>query len=246
MCTDCGCTGHKSPRDHRQPENNPHLNDAATIAVVQKILSKNDRQAERVRQHFESHNVLAVNMMSGPGSGKTTLLEALADVAAFRFGVIEGDLETNRDADRIRAKGIPAFQIQTGSACHLDAFMVHKGQARLPLDDLELCFVENVGNLVCPASYDVGCHLNIVLLSVPEGDDKVEKYPVMFRAADLVLITKTDLLPYFDFSPDRVRESVAGLRPGIDVLEVSVNDFPTIEKVAERLRHVSLDSRQNN
>ncbi len=238
--------GQKGQRPNHALETNPQINDGKTIAVVQKILSQNDRQADHVRQHFESHDVLAVNLMSGPGSGKTTLLEALADVGAFRFGVIEGDLETNRDADRIRAKGIPAFQIQTGSACHLDAFMVHRGQARLPLDDLDLCFIENVGNLVCPAAYDVGCHLNIVLLSVPEGDDKVEKYPVMFRAADLVLITKTDLLPYFDFSPDRVRESVAGLRPGIDVFEISVNNLQTIKKLADRLHHVSINSRKDN
>ena len=104
-----------------------------------------------------------------------------------------------RDADRIKAKGIPAFQIQTGSACHLDAFMVHKGLHAMPLTDLDVCFVENVGNLVCPATYDVGTHLNIVLVSIPEGGDKIEKYPVMFSKADLILITKTDLLPHFDY-----------------------------------------------
>ncbi len=112
--------------------------------------------------------------MSSPGSGKTTLLEYLADVAEFKFGVVEGDLETNRDAERLKAKGIPAVQIQTGSACHLDAFMVHKGLHNIPLKDIDVCFVENVGNLVCPASYDVGTHLNIVLVSIPEGEDRLQ------------------------------------------------------------------------
>lgn len=119
--------------------------------------------------------------------------------------MIEGDLETSRDADRLIAKGIKAYQIQTGSACHLDAFMVHGALHHLPLEGLDICFVENVGNLVCPASYDVGTHKNIVLLSVPEGDDKIEKYPVMFRRADVVFITKCDLLPYFDFKMDEAR-----------------------------------------
>lgn len=212
---------------------NPQLNDKKTIEVISKILDKNDREAAHNRAHFDSHGVLAVNLMSSPGSGKTTLLEHLADIAAFRFGVIEGDLETNRDADRIKAKGIPAYQIQTGSACHLDAFMVHKGLHDMPLDDIDVCFIENVGNLVCPASYDVGAHLNIVLVSVPEGDDKIEKYPVMFRQADLVLVTKTDLLPHFDFDMDEAKRAARKLKPGVDLLEVNTKDLDTVKRVSE-------------
>jgi hydrogenase nickel incorporation protein HypB len=215
MCKDCGCSitdNHTHHHTHETLHHNPQLNDPTTITVITKILAKNDHEAEHNREHFESHGVLAINLMSSPGSGKTALLEAIADAAPFKFGVIEGDLETSRDADRIRAKGIPAHQIQTGSACHLDAFMVHHALHELPIADLEVCFIENVGNLVCPASYDVGAHLNIALVSVPEGEDKVEKYPVMFRTADLVLITKCDLLPYIDFDVAHAKEQARKLK----------------------------------
>lgn len=242
MCKDCGCSitdhhhhdEHHSHEHHHAHENlhhNPQLNDPKTISVITKILDKNDQEAGHNREHFESHGVLAINLMSSPGSGKTALLEKMADLAHFRFGVIEGDLETSRDADRIKAKGIAAYQIQTGSACHLDAFMVHKALHELPIGSLDVCFIENVGNLVCPASYDVGAHLNIVLVSVPEGEDKIEKYPVMFRTADLILITKCDLLPYFDFEAERAKEAARRLKPGVDILEVSTKDDESILKV---------------
>ena len=151
----------------------------------------------------------------------------------MKFGVIEGDLETSRDADRLKAKGIPAFQIQTGSACHLDAFMVHKGLHDMPLKEIDVCFVENVGNLVCPASYDVGTHLNIVLVSIPEGNDKIAKYPVMFRKADLILITKTDLLAYIDYDIEAEKKEARKLKPNVDILEVSVKDDESIKRVIE-------------
>jgi len=249
MCKDCGCSitdhhHHHHHHDHSSAHqaahetlhHNPQLNDAKTIEVISKILDKNDHEAAHNRSHFDKHGILAINLMSSPGSGKTTLLEHLADVAPFKFGVIEGDLETNRDADRIKAKGIPAHQIQTGSACHLDAFMVHKGLHEMPLDELDVCFVENVGNLVCPASYDVGTHLNIVLVSVPEGEDKIEKYPVMFRQADLVLITKIDLLPHFDFSVERAKQAARKIKPGVDVLEVSTKDKDSVKRVADWIK----------
>ncbi len=144
-------------------------------------------------------------------------------------------METSRDADRLKAKGIDAYQIQTGSACHLDAFMVHGALHHVELKALDICFVENVGNLVCPASYDVGTHKNIVLVSVPEGDDKIEKYPVMFRRADLVLITKCDLLPYFDFSIEAAREQVKKLNPSAQVMEISVKQPETLKPVVDWL-----------
>lgn len=242
MCKDCGCsiTDHHHPHDeeshahhhaHETLHHNPQLNDPKTISVITKILDKNDQEASHNRSHFEEHGVLAINLMSSPGSGKTALLERMADLAEFRFGVIEGDLETSRDADRIRAKGISAYQIQTGSACHLDAFMVHKALHHLPIGSLDICFIENVGNLVCPASYDVGAHLNIVLVSVPEGEDKIEKYPVMFRTADLILITKCDLLPHFDFELSRAKEAARKLKPGADIIEISTKDDESIRKV---------------
>ena len=260
MCKDCGCsiTDHvhehhhshaheqSSAHQHAAPthgaadtdarehlHHNPQLNDAKTVEVITKILDKNDHEAAHNRAHFDDHGVLAVNLMSSPGSGKTTLLEKLSEIAPFRFGVIEGDLQTNRDAERLVAKGIPAQQIQTGSACHLDAFMVHGALHHMPLDELDVCFVENVGNLVCPASYDVGTHLNIVLVSVPEGSDKIAKYPVMFRAADLVLITKTDLLPHFDYDVESEKREARKLKPNVDILEVNIHDAESIKRVAE-------------
>lgn len=235
MCKDCGCSiqdyEHIHQEGHSALHSNPQLNDAKTVEVITKILAKNEHEAGHNRAHFDAHKVLAINLMSAPGSGKTALLEKIAESGAFTFGVIEGDLETSLDAERIRAKGIPAFQIQTGSACHLDAFMVHKGLHEMPLDDLEVCFIENVGNLVCPASYDVGAHLNIVLVSVPEGSDKIEKYPVMFSKADLILITKTDLLPYFEYDIEHEKAQARRIKPNVDILEFSTKDEQSIRNV---------------
>lgn len=242
MCEDCGCS--LAPAKPAKPlvldnvKLNPQLNDSKTLNVIHQILDKNNQQAEHNRAHFDRSGVLALNLMSSPGSGKTRLLEALADLPerGFRFGVIEGDLETNRDAQRIQAKGIVAHQIQTGTACHLDAFMVHKGLHAMPLAQLDICFIENVGNLVCPASYDVGSHINIVLLSVPEGDDKVDKYPVMFQKADLVLITKCDLLAHFEFDLDAVKAAARRLKPNVDILSISALDSASVARVADWIR----------
>ena len=252
MCTDCGCSisgmeehthshneegehshSHEHQKAHEHLHHNPQLNDVKTISVIQKILDKNDQEAEHNRSHLDAKGILGINLMSSPGSGKTALLEAMAELSDFRFGVVEGDLETTKDADRLKAKGIPAMQIQTGSACHLDAFMVHKGLHEMPLDDLDVCFVENVGNLVCPASYDVGTHLNIVLVSIPEGEDKIAKYPVMFRQADLVLITKTDLLPYFKYDIEAEKAEARRIKPNVDILEVNINDIDSIKAVVD-------------
>jgi len=248
MCTDCGCsiTDHHHDHDHGHSHDssshqaahetlhhNPQLNDSKTISVIKKILDKNDHEAAHNRAHFDNHKVLGINLMSSPGSGKTTLLEHMSEIADFKYGVVEGDLETSRDADRLKAKNIKAVQIQTGSACHLDAFMVHKGLHDMPLDNLDVCFVENVGNLVCPASYDVGTHLNIVLVSVPEGEDKIAKYPVMFRAADLILITKTDLLPHFDYDVEKEKMEARKLKPNVDILEVSTKDEDSLKAVVD-------------
>ena len=224
---------HDHQKAHEQLHHNPQLNDAKTISVIQKILDKNDHEAEHNREHFNRNGILGINLMSSPGSGKTTLLEHMAGIADFKFGVVEGDLETSKDADRLKAKGIPAMQIQTGSACHLDAFMVHKGLHDMPIDELDVCFVENVGNLVCPASYDVGTHLNVVLVSVPEGEDKIAKYPVMFRQADLVLITKTDLLPYFQYDVEAEKAEARRIKPNVDILEVNINVKSSIQAVVD-------------
>ncbi len=254
MCIDCGCSitgttlgdgggehhhdhGHKHSHSHEHQaahetlHHNPQLNDSKTISVITKILDKNNHEAEHNRAHFDKNGVLSINLMSSPGSGKTTLLEHFADTVDFKFGVIEGDLETSRDADRIKTKGIPAYQVQTGSACHLDAFMVHKGLHNMPLTEIDVCFIENVGNLVCPASYDVGSHLNIVLVSVPEGSDKIEKYPVMFRQADLILITKIDLIEHFDYDIEHEKKEARKIKPSVDILEVNIKDKTSIQNV---------------
>ena len=206
MCDTCGCN--VTPGNEHLVAAGGHLAKTASgnesVEVLKGLLDANDHQAAHNREHFARHNALAVNLMSSPGAGNTALLEATADALAgeLRIAVIEGDLETENDAERIRQKGVPAVQISTGSACHLDAHMVHSALHDLDIDEVDIVFVENVGNLVCPASFDLGQHLNVTLLSTPEGHDKPAKYPVMFRAADLVLITKCDLLQVLDdFDP---------------------------------------------
>lgn len=217
MCDTCGCT---------ITPGNQHLADAQseTVEVLQNLLHANDHQAEHNRAHFNGHGVLAVNLMSSPGAGKTRLLEqTIAHLGNdFRIAVIEGDLETENDAQRIRETGAQAVQINTGTACHLDAHLVHNALHGMNLDNIDIVFIENVGNLVCPASFDLGQHCNITLLSTTEGDDKPAKYPVMFKAAELVLITKTDLLPHLpDFTIERAANYVRQLANPAPVMPVS-------------------------
>ncbi|AJC87733.1 hydrogenase nickel incorporation protein HypB [Campylobacter insulaenigrae] len=216
MCKDCGC----SISEHEHHHENPALKDEKTINVISKILSKNDHQAAHNREHFNEYKTLCINLMSSPGSGKTTLLEETIKTLnnELKIAVVEGDLETNNDANRIKNAGALAHQITTGQTCHLDAFMVHEALHHFKLSDLDIVFIENVGNLVCPASYDLGEHLNIVLLSVTEGHDKVEKYPVMFRKADLLIITKADLAQHFDFDFEQVSLAAKRLNPKIDIM----------------------------
>jgi len=211
LCDTCGCN---LTRGNFEFARQPDSRGVSAVSVLRSLLHRNDAAATHNRAHFDAHGVLALNLMSSPGAGKTALLEATIDVlrGEFSLAVIEGDLETDNDARRIRAKGVPAVQITTGSACHLDAHMVHDAMHRMPLDAHDILFIENVGNLVCPASFDLGQHRNVTLLSVTEGDDKPAKYPVMFRAADLVVLSKTDLLPYVgDFEPARCEACLRNL-----------------------------------
>lgn len=216
MCDTCGCNI-TSGNEHLVRGEGKHAKTAdgrATVTVLEGLLSENNRQAAHNRQHFDNRGVLALNLMSSPGSGKTSLLEATIRALGRQLGiaVIEGDLETEKDAERIRAQGVQAIQITTGSACHLDAHLVHDALHQLDLSGIDILFIENVGNLVCPASFDLGQHRNVALLSVPEGDDKPAKYPVMFRSADLVLCTKTDLLPLMpEFQPERAEHYLRDL-----------------------------------
>ena len=206
MCNTCGCNVTDGNRHLLTPAPKTPVLGNNPARILNGLLEHNDRQAALNRARLDEHGVLTINLMSSPGSGKTSLLEATIRQldGRLRMAVIEGDLETENDADRIRALGIPAHQITTGTACHLDAHLVQGALDQLDLTRLDVLFIENVGNLVCPASFDLGHHHNVTLLSVTEGDDKPAKYPVMFRAADLMLVTKTDLLPYLtEFSPER-------------------------------------------
>lgn len=239
MCDTCGCNVTEANRSliesggkHAQTKGGHEA-----IEVLQNLLHENNHRARHNRQHFDKHQVLAINLMSSPGSGKTALLEATIDAlnhekkliknnakdtVQLSIGVIEGDLETENDAQRIRDKNIPAIQITTGSACHLDAYMVHDALHELSLDDLDIVFIENVGNLVCPASFDLGHHLNVTLLSVTEGDDKPAKYPVMFRGSDLTLLTKSDLLLVLDdFDVNKAEKNIRNLANPAPVFQLS-------------------------
>jgi hydrogenase nickel incorporation protein HypB len=208
MCESCGC-GDES---------------LVPVEVHDRILTANDKMAGHTREHFEKLGVLAVNLMGSPGSGKTALLETTARLSKgrIRLGALSGDLETDRDAARLRAAGIPALEITTGSACHLDAELVHRALHHFPWQNLDLLVIENVGNLVCPAIYDLGQAANVVALSVTEGEDKPLKYPVMFRRADLVLVTKVDLLPYLpDVKLERIADALSRVTPSAVMLPIS-------------------------
>jgi len=224
MCDDCGCG---------DPEK-------TSVEVHERILSTNDRVAAHNRAHFREHGVLAVNLMGSPGSGKTALLEA---TAARRprasLAALSGDLATDNDAVRLARAGIRARAITTGSACHLDSEMVHRGLHHLDWDDAECLFIENVGNLVCPAIYDLGQRANVVLLSVTEGEDKPLKYPVMFKAADLVLLTKTDLLPHLAVDVEAIRDALARVMPEPALLPVSARTGEGMEAWIDWLKQVA-------
>jgi hydrogenase nickel incorporation protein HypB len=208
MCQDCGC-------------GDPEL---VPVEVQESLLAGNDRTARHNREHFAAAGVLAVNLMGSPGCGKTALLEATAGAwtGDGRLGAFSGDLATDNDADRLQAAGIPARSITTGSACHLDADLVHRALHGFGWRDLDVLFVENVGNLVCPAVYDLGQAANVVALSVTEGEDKPLKYPVMFRKADLVLLTKVDLLPHLpQVDVAAIEDALARTMPKPEMIAVS-------------------------
>lgn len=195
------------------------------VKLVKNILEANDRIAEENRKIFDEHGIFVINMMSAPGAGKTTLLEktipALKDTA--RIGVIEGDIATTRDAERIEATGVPVVQINTNGACHLDGNMIREAMEDLPLSDIDLLIIENVGNLVCPAEFKVGEDAKVMLLSVAEGDDKPLKYPLMFSEASLLLINKVDLLLHTNFNMEKVKKECLNINSALDIIEVSAS-----------------------
>jgi len=193
------------------------------VSVVRNILEINDRIAGQNRELFSANRVLVLNLMSSPGAGKTTLLERTVERLKdkYRIGVIEGDITSSYDAERIAQKGVQAVQINTDGACHLDSNMVREALGEFDLGALDLLVVENVGNLVCPAEFNVGEDMKIMILSVPEGDDKPLKYPLMFQESRVLIVNKIDLLPYVDFNLKRMREVTTGLNPTQVVFEVS-------------------------
>ena len=198
--------------------------------------------AEKNRKHIESLGAVAINMISSPGSGKTTLLEKTIEALGneLRIGVIEGDIETERDAERIRSKGVPVVQLTTGGACHLDAVLTHKGlhalEDQVDGKGLDLLFIENVGNLVCPATFYLGEHRRLVMISVPEGPDKPAKYPRAFIGSHAFVISKTDLLPYFDFSVGAITEDALRLNPELAVMALSASSGEGFESWMNWLR----------
>jgi hydrogenase nickel incorporation protein HypB len=210
------------------------------VEVRQHVLKKNDMLARRLRARFEAAGVCVVSLVSSPGSGKTTLLEytlgALAPTS--RAAALVGDLATDRDAERLKRAGVPVRQITTGTVCHLDASMVEAALADWDLHALDFLFVENVGNLVCPASYDLGESLRVVLLSVTEGEDKPLKYPTIFNTADLAVITKVDLATAVDFDRNEVVRNLDELRPGLEVIELSARSGAGISIWLAKLRAV--------
>jgi len=194
------------------------------VPVVEKILSTNDRMANLNRELLSSSRVLALNMMPSPGAGKTSfILQTIQRLKnEYRIGVIEGDTApVTIDADKVISAGMPAVQINTGGDCHLDASMMREGLGQLPLDQLDLVIVENVGNLICPAAWDLGTHFNLLVASVPEGDDKPYKYPNIYRGLEILIINKIDLQPYVEFKMDYFRQGVELLNPGLITFPVS-------------------------
>ena len=193
------------------------------IPVVQKVLEANERIAEENRRLFEKMKLFVINLVSGPGAGKTTLLERTVErlKGQYRFGVIEGDIQSTLDAEKIASKGASVVQINTGGACHLDGNMIREAIAKIDLGALDILIVENVGNLVCPVEFDIGEHFKVMLLSTPEGDDKPLKYPLIFHESRLLLINKMDLLPYVSFDVEKLREESLKINPHLEIIEIS-------------------------
>jgi hydrogenase nickel incorporation protein HypB len=247
MCTVCGCgegetriegddQHHDHTHDHQHHHEHTHdygqgpahahapgMSQSRMVQIEQDILSKNNQYAAANRHYFRDHGILALNLVSSPGSGKTTLLtRTIADLTGdYQMAVIEGDQQTTNDAERIRATGVKALQINTGKGCHLDGHMVGHALEKLQPDDASLLFIENVGNLVCPAAFDLGEAHKVAILSVTEGEDKPLKYPDMFHAADLMLLNKTDLLPHLNFDVARCIAYAQQVNPRIRVLQLS-------------------------
>ena len=254
MCTQCGCDGnHKPPPHGLSPHvqaSDPHglaavgvqlagIGQERLIRIEQDVLGSNDAQAHLNRACFRQNGILALNLLSSPGSGKTSLLERTLSALQpeLTFAVVEGDQQTSRDAERIRATGVNALQINTGKGCHLDAQQISRAITELGLARQSVLFIENVGNLVCPALFDLGEEGKVVVLSVTEGEDKPLKYPDMFRRAALVILNKTDLLPHLDFDLAACVDHIRKVNPHADILPLSVRTGEGMEAWYDWLRN---------
>lgn len=221
---------HSHSGDHEHPHEQPEKK-RRVVDVGKNILDENNLMAERNRGYFEAKGILCLNLVSSPGSGKTTILEHTVSVLKSKFpvAVIEGDQQSILDAERISKSGVPAVQINTGQGCHLDAVMINHAVKSMELEENSILFIENVGNLVCPALFDLGETSRILIMSVTEGDDKPLKYPTMFHSSDFCLINKSDLLPYVDFNVDRAKKNALSINPSLKFLSVSAKNGEGME-----------------
>jgi len=228
---------HHHDHDHTHDHGHVHSHDRK-LEVEQDVLGRNNLMAERNRGYFEAKDILALNLVSSPGSGKTSLLErTIRDQGQhLTFFIIEGDQQSMNDANRIEGTGAPVVQVNTGEGCHLDADMVNKAVKKLEVEDGAILMIENVGNLVCPAMFDLGESSRVVIMSVTEGEDKPLKYPYMFRSSDLCIINKTDLLPYLDFDLEQARKYAAQVNPKLEFIELSVKTGDGMDKWYDWLR----------
>lgn len=240
MCATCGCgeTSHHHPHDHYSHDGHHHHDhghqhsDNKVVDVEKDILHQNNLLAQRNRGYFDAKNILALNLVSSPGSGKTTLLEkTLTDLnAELKFYVIEGDQQTSNDADRIATTGTTVKQINTGKGCHLDAHMILHAVQDIKPEDNSVMFIENVGNLVCPAMFDLGENERVVVMSVTEGEDKPLKYPDMFHTSTVCVINKIDLLPYVPFNLEKAKEYALRVNPKLEIIELSCTSGEGLDK----------------
>ena len=227
MCNHCGCSAEKALISDPETGKHTHLHmDGNSLKLQESLLAGNTALAEKNRHWFKQNHVLSINLMGTPGAGKTALLEATLlspEFSNIEISVLEGDQQTSNDAKRIRSAGAEVLQINTGTGCHLDAEMIQTGVESIQPKPGSLLFIENVGNLVCPALFDLGEHLRVTMMAVTDGADKPEKYPHMFSNCDLVLINKADLLPYIDFDLDYAKNCIAKLNPNVKVIVLAAN-----------------------
>lgn len=232
MCESCGCAGPPThSHDHGHDHGHSHNPKTTTITLDQDVLAKNKSFADENRKAITSHGMFAINLISSPGSGKTSLLEALGRHFGQSMAVIEGDIQTSRDADRVIRSGSRAHQIETNGACHLDAHAVGHAMDHMDFSGCKLLVIENVGNLVCPAAYDLGEHVKVAILSLPEGDDKILKYPALFSRIQALIINKIDLQPYLDFNVDAAINECKSLNQSFDTFVISAKTGEGMDKL---------------